>query len=140
MRIKNCSQCVGPATSQNNRNSKFPKCRTEVYAKLPRQSSYGSRMSPYPLASRGAECVDVSSLQPEHQMSCSGQSGLRTVNCKCFNLGFHGLIPSIMSMCSQSAPQLIASMHSCPRAPKSADRMDGAIMAEGVILQGVSIV
>ena len=56
-----------------------------------------------------------------------------------FNLRFTG-IPSIISICSQSAPQFIASIHSCPRAPKSADRMEGAIMADGAIFQGVSTV
>jgi len=40
----------------------------------------------------------------------------------------------MMSTCSQSAPFFMVTMHSWPRAPKSADRMEGAMMARGLIL------
>lgn len=42
--------------------------------------------------------------------------------------------PSIMSTCSQSAPWEIVSEHALPRAPKSAERMEGAIIAEGAMV------
>ena len=42
--------------------------------------------------------------------------------------------PSMMSTCSQSAPWPIVSEHALPRAPKSAERIDGAIIAGGAIL------
>ena len=38
-----------------------------------------------------------------------------------------------MSTCSQSAPFFIVSSQAAPKAPKSADRMDGATMAGGDI-------
>ena len=42
--------------------------------------------------------------------------------------------PSMISTCSQSAPFLIVSEQAAPKAAKSADRMEGAMMACGVII------
>ena len=42
--------------------------------------------------------------------------------------------PSIMSTCSQSAPCEMVSLHAFPRAPKSADRIEGAMIAGGGIV------
>lgn len=39
-----------------------------------------------------------------------------------------------MSTCNQSAPLFMVTTHSCPRAPKSADKIEGAMMAGGPIL------
>jgi hypothetical protein len=41
--------------------------------------------------------------------------------------------PSIISICNQSAPRAIVFEHSFPRSAKSAERMEGAMMAEGAI-------
>lgn len=38
-----------------------------------------------------------------------------------------------MSTCSQSAPFFIVSEHAAPREPKSADRMEGAMIGRGDI-------
>jgi hypothetical protein len=42
--------------------------------------------------------------------------------------------PSMMSTCSQSAPWPMVSEHALPNAPKSADRIDGAMIAGGDIV------
>lgn len=42
--------------------------------------------------------------------------------------------PSMMSTCSQSAPWAIVSEHALPRAPKSAERIEGAMMALGAMI------
>ncbi len=42
--------------------------------------------------------------------------------------------PSIISMCSQSAPSLIVFEHSAPRSAKSAERIEGAMIAAGAII------
>ena len=44
--------------------------------------------------------------------------------------------PSMISICSQLAPLRIVSEHAAPKAAKSAERMDGAIMAGGDIVEG----
>ena len=43
--------------------------------------------------------------------------------------------PSMISMCSQSATCPMVSEHAAPRAAKSADRIDGAIIAAGDMIQ-----
>lgn len=43
--------------------------------------------------------------------------------------------PSIISICSQFAPCAIVFEHSFPRSAKSAERIDGAMMAGGDILE-----
>ncbi len=42
--------------------------------------------------------------------------------------------PSMISTCSQSAPWEIVVLHASPRAAKSAERMDGEMMAGGDIV------
>lgn len=42
--------------------------------------------------------------------------------------------PSMMSTCSQSAPCFIVLVHSSANTPKSADRMEGAIIASGAVM------
>ena len=43
----------------------------------------------------------------------------------------------MMSTCSQSAPWAMVREHAAPRSAKSAERMDGAMIALGAILGGV---
>jgi hypothetical protein len=43
--------------------------------------------------------------------------------------------PSMMSMCSHKAPLFIVSEHSLPRLAKSAERIEGAMIAGGDILK-----
>lgn len=45
--------------------------------------------------------------------------------------------PSIISTCSQSAPCSIVSEHALPRAPKSALRIEGAMIAAGAMVDVV---
>lgn len=49
------------------------------------------------------------------------------------NVMFGTKWPSIMSTCSQSAPWAMVSEHAFPRELKSAERIDGAIIAGGDI-------
>ena len=44
-----------------------------------------------------------------------------------------------MSTCSQSAPSDMVLLHAAPRAAKSADRMDGAIIAGGDMMWWKSV-
>lgn len=51
--------------------------------------------------------------------------------------------PSMMSICNQSAPSSIVLEQAAPRAPKSADNIDGAMIVAGAILSlvvGVGVV
>lgn len=59
-----------------------------------------------------------------HNVHCA--AGIRSGQCGL--LGWVCCVP-----CSQSAPSDMVSEHALPRAPKSADRMDGAMMAGGDI-------
>lgn len=66
-------------------------------------------------------------------------SGLATCDRMCVTTGAPNVMlgtkcPSMISTCSQSAPWVsIVSEHALPRLPKSAERIEGAIMAFGAI-------
>lgn len=51
------------------------------------------------------------------------------------NVMFGTKCPSIMSTCSQSAPCSMVYEHALPRAPKSALRIEGAMIAAGAIVE-----